>query len=749
VTDQTRFGKAARLLLYGVLAGAVLAASALPASALAGVVLKAATKSYESLPTDLKVPASAQRSYLYANDGKTLLTTFYDENRVDVPITGIATTMQQAIVAAEDTRYFQHGGVDLRGVVRAFVANQSSGAVQQGASTLTMQYVRNVLKSDPNLTAEQRAAATVDTPGRKIQEMRYAVALETQLSKQEILDRYLNIAYFGAGAYGIAAASQRYFGKSASSLTLAEASLLAGLVQSPDADNPISGDQQAALDRRSYVLDAMAKMKVISDAEAKQTAAEKLVLHPTEAPNDCSAMPAGHDDWGFFCDYFRQWWNDQPAFGATVAERQQALRRGGYTIVTSLDPKTQAAALKQTLTVYGYNNQRATPMAAVEPGTGKVLALAVNRHYSLDKNPAGQQNYPNTVNQLVAGGGAISGYQGGSTFKMFTMLAALESGLSLDTAFDSPAQFPSKYPDSGPGNCNGAWCPANANPAWMDGNRTMWTGFGRSVNTYFVWLEQQVGADKAVAMAKRFGIQFRAQSDANMADKSAADWGSFTLGVSATTPLDLANAYATLGADGVYCKPLPVNSITGPDGAKVGGTDPSCNRVVSADVARAATDAARCPVGGQSSYGTCDGGTATQVANILSGRQVAGKTGSSEANATETFVGFTPQLAVAAIAANPDDPTDYVGSAVQTHVVDAVARTMLAGLSGKPNKDFTAPSSTIAYGSNGPASPPTQNPTGQNPGGNSGGGGNAPANGILPLPLPLPGNGNGNGRNKP
>ncbi|MEV4630836.1 transglycosylase domain-containing protein [Micromonospora sp. NPDC049523] len=721
MTEKTRFGKAAKLLFYGVLAGAVLAASALPASALAGVVLKAASDSYEDLPTDLKVPATAQRSYLYANDGKTLLTTFYDENRVDVPITEIATSMQQAIVAAEDTRFYEHGGVDLRGVVRAFVANQNSGEVEQGASTLTMQYVRNVLKSDPNLTAEQRAAATAETKGRKIQEMRYAVALEKKISKQEILDRYLNIAYFGAGAYGIAAASQRYFGKSASALTLSESALLAGLVQSPDSDNPISGDKQAALDRRSYVLGAMAKMNVITDADAKAADAEELVLHPTQAPNDCGGMPAGHDDWGFFCDYFRQWWNAQPAFGATVDERQQALRRGGYTIVTSLDPKVQAAALQQTLTVYGYGNKRATPMAAVQPGTGRVLALAVNRHYSLAPNPNGQQNYPNTVNQLVAGGGAIEGYQAGSTFKMFTMLAALESGRSLDTGFVSPAKFPSKYPDDGPNSCNGAWCPENANPDWMDGYRNMWTGFGRSVNTYFVWLEQQVGAEKAVEMAQRLGIQFRAKSDADLAKDGADGWGAFTLGVASTTPLDLANAYATIGADGVYCKPLPVNSVTGPDGAKVDGIGPSCNRVVTADVARAAADAARCPVGDQSSLNTCDGGTANQVSQILGSRPVAGKTGSSEENATETFVGFTPQLAVAAIAANPDDPGDHVGSAVQSKVVDAVARTMAAALQGKPKADFTAPSREIAYGSDGPNQPPKQDPP-PNPNTNPGGG---------------------------
>ncbi|MFK3982334.1 transglycosylase domain-containing protein [Micromonospora sp. NPDC050397] len=713
--DRTRFGKVGRLLLYGVLAGAVLAASALPAGALAGVVFKAASGAYEDLPADLRVPATAQRSYLYANDGKTLLTTFYDENRVDVPITEIATSMQQAIVAAEDTRFYEHGGVDLRGVVRAFVANSKNGGVEQGASTLTMQYVRNVLKSDPNLTPEQRAAATAETKGRKIQEMRYAVALEKKLSKQEILDRYLNIAYFGAGAYGIAAASQRYFGKPASTLTLGEASLLAGLVQSPDADNPISGDKQAALDRRSYVLGAMAKLKMITDDEAKRIAAEPLALHPTQAPNDCGAMTSGHGDWGFFCDYFRQWWNAQPAFGATVEERQQALRRGGYTIVTSLDPKIQAAALAQTLTVYGYDNKRAVPMAAVQPGSGRVLALAVNRHYSLDANPNGQQNYPNTVNQLIAGGGAIDGYQAGSTFKMFTMLAALENGRSLDTGFNSPAQFHSDYPDHGPNSCDGFWCPENANPDWMDGYRTMWTGFGRSVNTYFVWLEQQVGAEKAVEMAQRLGIQFRAGSDADRAKESAEDWGAFTLGVASTTPLDLANAYATLGAEGVYCKPLPVNSITGPDGKEVAGIGPSCNRVLDADIAHAATDAARCPVGQQSSFGACDGGTATGVSGILGGRPVAGKTGSSEENATETFVGFTPELAMAAIAANPDDPGDSVGSAVASKVVDAVAHAMATALKGKPKTEFVPPSTLIAYGADGHPNQPANPDRSANP----------------------------------
>jgi membrane peptidoglycan carboxypeptidase len=279
---------------------------------------------------------------------------------------------------------------------------------------------------------------------------------------------------------------------------------------------------------------------------------------------------------------------------------------------------------------------------------------------------------------------------------MFTMLAALEAGMPLNTGYDSPAKLRTEWPDSGPGNCGGRYCPGNANPSWMDGYRTMWNAFGRSVNTYFVHLEEQVGVPAAVAEAKKLGISFRSSDDAKLA-ANPSGWGSFTLGVVDTTPLELASAYATVAAEGTYCAPLPVASITGADGRKVPVAS-SCKQVLDPEVARAATDAARCPVGQQSTFGKCDGGTATQVDSIMGGRPVAGKTGSTEDNRTETFVGFTRTAVAAGIAADPVTPSDHVGSAVESQVVTAVGRTLRAAVGDGDYPEFTPPGTAVAFG---------------------------------------------------
>jgi membrane peptidoglycan carboxypeptidase len=682
------------LLICSLLTAVTLVALVVPGSAASVFALDKTAQKITGAPSELVVPPNSQTSYLYASDGKTLITTFYEQNRRDVPLASVAPVMRQAIIASEDERFYSHGGVDLRSVVRALVANQTSGGVSQGASTLTMQYVRNVIKNDPDLTTEQRRAATADSLVRKIGEARYALALERRMSKDEILERYLNISYFGAGAYGIWAAAKIYFNTTPDKLTLPQAAMIAGLVQSPDAYNPISGDKKSAKERRDRAIDIMVRNQMVDQATADRTKAQPIALRQSPTPNGCAAVPANHNNWAYFCDYFQRWWDGQKAFGATVQDRQAALERGGYSIVTTMDVKASAAALAQSLSVYGYGNPRAMPIAVVQPGTGNVLALSVNRRYSLSANPRGRK-YPNTVDPLITGGEGIYGYQTGSTYKMFTMLAALEAGRSLDTGFVAPSPLRTNYPVSS-GNCVPVYCPVNDNPAWMDGYRTMWDGFGRSVNTYFVWLEQQIGSDKAVAMAKKLGIKFSAPSDRDYSNNGADQWGAFTLGVVQTTPLELANAYATVASEGMYCQPKPASAVTDPKGQTIAVAAPSCKRVIEPDVARAATDAARCPVGQQSYYNRCNGGTANSVSEILGGRPVAGKTGSSQENATETFVGFTPQVAAAGVAANPNDPTDAVGSGIALSVDEAVARTLAAVLLGQPARAFNPPSSAVA-----------------------------------------------------
>jgi membrane peptidoglycan carboxypeptidase len=710
------------LIALTVAAALVVAGIALPGVLLAGAATTTVAHSVRSLPDGIDPTSPPQPSVLLAADGTTRIATFYSQYRKPVQLKQVSKVMRQAMVAAEDRRFYEHGAVDAKGVLRAASANLRNGAVDQGASTLTMQYVRNVLKNDQNVSAAEREAATQDTLSRKLQEVRYAAELEHTMSKDQILQNYLNIAYFGAGAYGIEAAAERFFSTPASKLTLAQAALLAGLVQSPDAYNPISRDQKSALSRRSYVLDSMKTMGAITPAQATKATAAKIGLKPRALPTSgCTGVPADHNDWGFYCDYFVRWWNEQSAFGKTPQQRTNKLLAGGYRIITPMQPNVQATALEQSVGVYGYDDSKALPIAVVQPGTGRILAMAVNRHYGLPKS--GQNDVSTTVAPLISGGGGLTGYQAGSTFKMFTMLAALQSGLPLNTPFDAPSQLPTHWRDSGPNSCDGQYCPSNESPSFMDGMRTMWDGFGRSVNTYFVHIEEQVGADKAVAMAQKLGITFRAPSDQQQV-KDAVDWGSFTLGVADTTPLDLAEAYATVAAEGVHCSALPVTAIYGVDHKKVAGVaDPKCGRVISPEIARAATDAARCPVGQQSTFGRCNGGTATAVGQIV-GRPVAGKTGSSQGNVTETFVGFTPQVAAAGIAADPADPTNAVGSAVSKSVNAAVAHTIAVAVQDLPQQDFTAPDVQTAFGPGGYVPAPEKTKPNDGRGGGNGGGGN-------------------------
>jgi membrane peptidoglycan carboxypeptidase len=716
--DHNIFANAASLLVCGVLAGVVVAAAAFPAIAMGGLSLKAGADGFGELPTSLNVPTPPQITYLYASDEKTQLAMFYDENRHDIPLSEMGLLIQHAIIAAEDERFYEHNGVDVQGIVRAFVANQQSSDTQ-GASTLTQQYVRQAQTYSATSPAEV-ISATEQTNARKLREARLALALETVLTKDQILERYLNIAAFGHGAYGIYAASQVYFNKEPKNLTLDEAALLAGLPKAPTDYDPVDPKGEAkALERRAYVLKQMVALNYVTQAEADKVQKVKPPVTGNRTPNGCISTTVAH--WGFFCDFFYRWWTDQKDFGKDVAERAARLKSGGYRIITTLDIGVQDSAKRNVEKELPTGNSDALMVAAIEPGTGRVKAMAANRNYGLDTNgnsPSTDKakrakgikgTYPTTTNPIISGGGDISGYKAGSTFKMFTMLTALDKGYPLDFQIVAKSPYQSKY-IVGAGDQSVCpdkkhWCPRNAS-AGMSGPRNMWTGFGMSVNTYFVPLEEKVGAENVIAMSKKLGIQYRNSKDqAFTSESNAPSAGPFTLGITDTVPLELANAYATVAAEGLYCQPMPVLQAFNNKGQKLARVgDPRCEQVVRPEVDRAAADAARCPIYDRGGVGKCGLGTTGQyfsggnIANTIK-HPVIGKTGTSDFNWTANLVLSTKQLAVAATIADPDyAQTAHPGDATPQKANRTATHTLRDAMNGLPQIQFIKPPNEMIFG---------------------------------------------------
>ena len=407
---------------------------ALPVIGPVGVLARDSISSFEDLPRDFREPALPVRTRVYAADG-TKIATVFEENRKEVALEKVAPVMQQAVVAIEDSRFYEHNGFDPRGFLRAAVTNVTAGGVAQGGSTLTMQYVKNVL-----LTAaedeEEQAAAKEDTITRKLREIRYAMALEKRLTKDEILERYLNISYYGARAYGVEAASQRYFSKSAKDLELVEAATLAG---HRAAAVPLRPDPQPApvaeAPRRRAQPDGRARLHHRRGGPGRQVRRRRGLpepqgpvqrLHHLLRPlllrlRDPRRSP------------------QMKALGATPEEREAAWNAGGYKIYTTLDMKAQKAATKAVMEAIPPKDEsrKATAIAMVTPGTGDIRAMAQNRVWGTSKSD--KKWWETTYNYAVdLADGGTQGMQAGSTFKLFTIVAALEKGISPFTVINAP-----------------------------------------------------------------------------------------------------------------------------------------------------------------------------------------------------------------------------------------------------------------------------------------------------------------------
>jgi membrane peptidoglycan carboxypeptidase len=619
-------------VVVSVLAGVLVAGLFIPFAGMAGVTSNAAATELKSLPAELATPAPATRSKVLMGNGKTLAY-FYDENRVPVKLKSIAPIMRTAQIAIEDHRFYEHGALDFKGTMRALVRNSAAGGTTQGGSSITQQYVKMVQIEQCQAKGDTQCVRDAQAPTvqRKIRELRYAIAMEKKFTKDEILERYLNIAYYGAGAYGVEAAAKHYFSTKASELTLPQAAMLAGLVQNPDTNNPVR-NASAALERRDVVLNRMVELKLITldqAKEAKQAGFDQKDV--TKTRNGCVGTR-----YPFLCDYVRRTLLNTPSLGKTEDDRENMINRGGLVIQTAIDPKTQDLAQKKVSSVVGPRDPVISTMNMIQPGTGLIIAMAQSRPV-MGNNAKKGQTYWNLAAEPAMGG--IQGYQAGSTFKLFTLAAALEKGIPISKKFNakSPLSFTGRRFTS----CRGRervwdrWVVRNA----VGHSKTigMMEAAQFSVNTYFIQLELATGMCRVTKIAARTGVKVGARIGQPPVDivKEFQDKPSFTLGTVEVSPLSMAEAYATFAARGIHCDPIIVSKITTRSGKNLDVPDANCRRVVDKDVADGVNKVLKSVV---------DKGTGKR-AKIYDGRAIAGKTGTIDSNEAVWFAGYTPEIA--------------------------------------------------------------------------------------------------------
>ena len=612
------------LTLSGV--GGVLSAGfATPFVGVTAALTKASAELFEELPSDFNVQQPSQISTLLAADGSEIAQ-FYAENRIVVPLSEISVNMQNAIVAVEDQRFYQHQGVDPTGMVRALVSNNAGGS-RQGASTLTQQYVRNTLietglKNDDHKIIRD---ATESTVARKLREMKFALSLEQKYSKQQILEGYLNIAAFSPSTYGVEASSLHYFNKHAKDLTVAEAALLAGTTNAPSAYDPES-QPELAKNRRDWVLSKMLEEKFITQEQYDEAVSSEIQLDVQEAPAGCGA--AGN--YAYFCTYVVNEILGSENFGPDVASRRQLLTRGGLKITTTLDRARQNAAdgIIQANTPIGDSDGANSTIVSVEPGTGRIQALAQNTNYE-DSQLVFAADAKHGGVELPDGN---VGFQPGSTFKALILAEWLKTGHTAGQTVNASA--PRTYP---PNTFNIPCAPELAAGSWTvnnvagtnAGNMSVRDATKQSINVGFTEMLRQLDVCDVTQFAASIGVS---KADGSQLDPDP----SLALGAKPVPPLSMANAYATFASGGKYCKPVAIDSILDASGTSMAVPSADCTQAMDQNVADQTAITLQA---------TSEPGGTAKDAGI--GRAIAGKTGTTDEAENAWFVGFTPQLSTA------------------------------------------------------------------------------------------------------
>lgn len=675
------------MLAVAAVLGVVVAGLAIPFAGVVGIGAKNVAETMDQLPAELETEALAQRTQVLDEDGE-VIATLYDQNRVNVQLTDVSRMMVKAIVAIEDYRFYQHGALDLKGTLRAFITNQASSGVVQGGSSITQQLVKLTLVDQAKSKKEQ-AAATDESYARKLRELRYAVALEQRHTKDWILERYLNTAYFGDGAWGIQSAARHYFDVNAKDLDLKQSALLAGLVKNPYGYDPTKFADRAVA-RRNVVLDRMAELGIIKERRADRVKDQKLGLKVQATPNGCVNARAP-----FFCDYVLNYLQKDRSLGRNVKERRELIFSGGLTIRTTIDLDAQAAADEAVSAAVYPEAEAIGGLAMVEPGTGKVRAVAQSRPMGSDRS-IGQTYLNYVVNQKY---GDSAGFQPGSTFKVFVLAAALEQGLSTSTSFNAQPQM--EIPEYEFEDCDGepygygTWSVGNSTSSgYMD----MYRGTRESVNTYFAQLEAETGICEPYELAKAMGVELTNPEGKGPGLPERVP--SFVLGIPDASPLELAEAYATFAARGLHCDSRPVVAIEDARGNLLKEYPAECQQVMQETTADAVNDILR---------GVIEGGFAS-AQNL--GRDAAGKTGTTQNGQAVWFVGYTPNMAAASMIAGANEsgtpkslegvnigPTTIYGASGSYYAAPVWGNAMRGILDKLPPESFTPPSSVTSTGS--------------------------------------------------
>lgn len=634
-----------QFIALSIVAGFVTAGLLIPPAAAAGLTANASINWFKGLPDDLQEGPLSQPSTILASDGSEI-TKFFSENRDEVPLDQISQHMIDAQLSIEDNDFYDHGGVDGMGIARAILNNIVNPGKRQGASTITQQYVNNLLIDSAVQNGGDPTATLGANKGMmdKIKEMKLAISMEQNKSKDQILNGYLNIVNYGGSNYGVQAAAKYYWGIDAKDLNIQQSATLAGMVQSPVLYDPAT-NPESSKKRRNIVLGTMLRDKKITEDQYDKAIDSGLDLdiHPTD-----SGCTVAKKDSQYFCSYVQNAIALEESLGTTPEERAAKLNRGGLTIKTTLDPKAQSKAqdaVEGTQPTDSNPDNVNTSLVSVQPGTGNIRSMAQNSHYSNEQG-AGNTIYNYNADELMGG---TQGYAPGSTFKPFTLTEWIKEGNGVNATVDaSPLSYPAGTlwhtpcldSKTSPNPGTSVWSFQNATPGYNWAGQTVNFGIYNSINSNLFATARYLNLCAIGDVAGDLGAVNGVTGDHMHPEKGIAQ----LIGTQPVPPLFMANAFATFASEGMYCKPRAIDSITDRNGKAVDVPGTQCTRKLDKDVARGVSYVLKNVLTQGSGY---QRGIGLENAS-------AAKTGTTDDSTQTWMVGYTSGLATASWVGNND-----------------------------------------------------------------------------------------------